>query len=312
MAIPGFLGHGRIPLDGLDLLGHFPAIGQPHHLPFPLFQDGQLPILQKNHLVGVGKQGRDIRGHQATAPLGNPQNQGALMSHRHQPVRLAGPQNSDGVGAFHLFQGLAHRLDQIAAWELLLNEMGENLGVGFRAEDMPAPLQLFPKGMVILDDAVVDHNQIAAAVAMRVSIKLGRRPVRGPTGMAQADMAVAVAHRFQQLFELAQLARGPVFLELAAMDIHHPGGIIAPVLQTLQAFKKNGQHMTLPHITDYSAHIPLRFLFSGEQRVVHLERKNVAQSLNCKRSAVPQMRGRGLRSVLLHMSRPMTKQMRCC
>ena len=29
-------------------------------------------------------------------------------------------------------------------------------------------------------------------------------------------------------------------------------------------------------------------------------------------SAVVQMRGRGWRSVLVHTSRPMTKQMRCC
>jgi hypothetical protein len=29
-------------------------------------------------------------------------------------------------------------------------------------------------------------------------------------------------------------------------------------------------------------------------------------------SAVPQMRGRGLRSVLLHMSGPMTTQVWCC
>jgi hypothetical protein len=29
-------------------------------------------------------------------------------------------------------------------------------------------------------------------------------------------------------------------------------------------------------------------------------------------SAVPQMRERGLQNVLLHMSRPMTKQMWCC
>jgi hypothetical protein len=31
-----------------------------------------------------------------------------------------------------------------------------------------------------------------------------------------------------------------------------------------------------------------------------------------KGSAVPQMRERGLRSVLVHTSRPMTKQMWCC
>jgi hypothetical protein len=35
-----------------------------------------------------------------------------------------------------------------------------------------------------------------------------------------------------------------------------------------------------------------------------------AETITC--SAVPQMRERGLRSVLLHMSKPMTKQMWCC
>jgi len=35
-----------------------------------------------------------------------------------------------------------------------------------------------------------------------------------------------------------------------------------------------------------------------------------AETITC--SAVPQMRERGLRSVLVHMSRPMTKQMWCC
>src|SRR3989339_1392647 len=53
--------------------------------------------------------------------------------------------------------------------------------------------------------------------------------------------------------------------------------------------------------------------------IVHQEQKNVAQPLDCKRSAVPQMRvsvvgrsvrQRGLRSVLVHMSRPMTANRR--
>ena len=65
---------------------------------------------------------------------------------------------------------------------------------------------------VVLDDAVVDDDEGAGAVAVRVGVLLGGAAVGGPAGVADAEGAVDGALG-DDGFEVAQLAGGAAQLE---------------------------------------------------------------------------------------------------
>ena len=69
---------------------------------------------------------------------------------------------------------------------LALDQVRDDLGVGLGDEHVALPLQLVLQLEVVLDDAVVDDDDLAGAVAVRVRVLLGRASVRGPAGVADA------------------------------------------------------------------------------------------------------------------------------
>ena len=51
-------------------------------------------------------------------------------------------------------------------------------------------LQICLEGAIVLDDAIVNDRQIVPAAVMRVGVGVGRRPMRGPARVADADPAL--------------------------------------------------------------------------------------------------------------------------
>src|SRR5216683_3172360 len=81
--------------------------------------------------------------------------------------------------------------------------MGHDFRVRFGGERVTFLLQLFLELEVVLDNAVVDDNDFAGAVAMRMGILLSRTAMRGPARMT--DAVSAIKRRFgDDFFELAQ------------------------------------------------------------------------------------------------------------
>ena len=74
--------------------------------------------------------------------------------------------------------------------ERLLDEVGDDLGVGVRLEDVTRLAQLVGELPPVLDDAVVDDGDRAGAVGVRVGVLLGRVPVGRPTGVPDARRAL--------------------------------------------------------------------------------------------------------------------------
>ncbi len=68
---------------------------------------------------------------------------------------------------------------------------------------------------IIFDDAVVNDDDAAGAIAMRVRVLFGRATVRRPTRVADAVIAVERAEP-DRLFEIAQFAFGAADLEIVA------------------------------------------------------------------------------------------------
>ena len=96
--------------------------------------------------------------------------------------------------------------------ELVFDEVGDDLGVGLGDELVALGDELGLEGEVVLDDAVMHHDERAGAVAMGVGVLLGGAAVGGPAGVADAEGAGDGAGGDDGL-EVAELAGGAAQLE---------------------------------------------------------------------------------------------------
>ncbi len=96
--------------------------------------------------------------------------------------------------------------------EFLLDEVGDDLGVGFGDEGVAGGGELALEGKVVFDDAVVDDDEGTGAVAVGVGVLFGGAAVGGPAGVADAEGAVDGVGG-DDGFEVAELAGGAAELE---------------------------------------------------------------------------------------------------
>ena len=88
--------------------------------------------------------------------------------------------------AAHERQRAAHGVLEAVAVHLALDQMRDDLGVGLGLELVSLRLQLVLQLEVVLDDAVVDDDDAAGAVAVRMRVLLGRPSVGRPARVADA------------------------------------------------------------------------------------------------------------------------------
>ena len=79
--------------------------------------------------------------------------------------------------------------------------------------------QLLLQRQIIFDDAVVHHDDVAVAIAMRMRVLFGGAAVRRPARVADA---VGAVHRIQaqHVFQIAQLARRAAHAQAVALLEH--------------------------------------------------------------------------------------------
>src|SRR5207244_8950325 len=82
----------------------------------------------------------------------------------------------------------AQRREDVA-FGVLLDELRHQLGGGLGWELVTLRLELRLELGGVLDDAVVNHEDLAVAVRVRVGVDVGRFAVRGPARVANAELA---------------------------------------------------------------------------------------------------------------------------
>ncbi len=139
--------------------------------------------------------------------------------------------------------------------------MRHDLSVGFGGELVAFLLQLFFELEVVFDNAIVDDDDLAGAVAMRVGVLFSGAAMSGPARVA--DAVGAIQRRLgDNLLEIAKLTRGAADLQLAGL--RHDGDarrIITAILKFAQSFDDDRHNFLGPDIANYSAHA--RSLLTG-------------------------------------------------
>ena len=210
-----------------------------------------VPVLEIDHPVGEGPHRQGVRADEHLA-VAKAHHQGRSVAGAEDHVLAAADQHAQGIGAAQAVQGGLEGVEgPKAVAEVLVDKMGDHLGVGVAGED-PAPgLELGLELGEVLDDAVVHHGDPASDVG--VGVAFGGAPMGGPAGVADAGLA-RQGLGLEDRFQFAQLAWGaPAFQH--AVDLGgHPGGVIAAIFEPAQAVDQTRRHLSRPDNTDNAAH----------------------------------------------------------
>ena len=118
----------------------------------------------------------------------------------------------------------------------------------------PLAMRAFLRAEVVFDDAVVDDDERAAAVAVGMGIFFGGAAVGGPAGVADAEGAVDGGVGDGD-FEVAELAGGSAEGEaFGATGDGDAGGVVAAVFEAAEAFNDDGDDRLRSDVTDDSTH----------------------------------------------------------
>ena len=226
--------------------------------------DGHLPGIEESHVAGGHIQaeqrqdGREVAGDDGLAvPVGDQDAAGVTQAHGADLVGVALLHDGHGLGAT---EQAAHPAEGILQGEALvesfLNEVGDDLGVGFRGEVVAAIQEVLLKLEIVLDDAVVDDGEVLVAAGVGMAVGVGGVAVGGPAGVSQAGIALGNLHQGIG-GEAHHLADGLAELEVAVFVADgDAGAIVSAVLQPLQPLKDNRPGGLSAYVSDYAAHGP--------------------------------------------------------
>src|SRR5262249_62266351 len=116
---------------------------------------------------------------------------------------------------------------------------------------------------VILDDAVVDHDDASGAVTVWMRVLLGRASVRRPARVADAVLAVDGIGR-DDLLELRQFAGAAAQLDRPVAHDRDAGRVVPPVLEAPEAVDEDGHELFGSDVADDSAHNLVLPLFARD------------------------------------------------
>ena len=251
VAVAAFLRHRGGPVDPLRRVFPRlpPEVGDPH----PRRRgDHHLPVLEEEHVPRVGQKRGQVGGEEEL-PLPQPDDQRAVQARAHQRPRLPVGHREEGVRPAKLRDGLAHRLlERHPRRDVLVQKMGDHLGVRLRGEGAALRDHLLLERPVVLHDPVVDDGDVARQVRVRVLV--GGASVGGPPRVPHA------ARPGNRLLRDALRQAGDLPLGLADGDPaagldRDPRRIVPAVLQPPQAVHQDLHAGAGTGVADDAAHV---------------------------------------------------------
>ena len=224
-------------------------VGESNALPR---QDCNLTVVEEHHVARMGQDGGDVGGDEKLA-VTQPHHDWRAVARGDDDLGVVGRDQHDGKQAAQLPQRAADGGLEPVAPHLALDQVRDNLGIGFGDEPVAVGLERRLEVEIVLDDAVVHDHQAARAIPVGMSVFLGGAAVGGPPRVTQA---VAARDRVggQDFLEPGELARASPHVETSVADQRDASRVVAPVFEPPESLDQDRQHGTRADVTDDAAH----------------------------------------------------------
>ena len=136
--------------------------------------------------------------------------------------------------------------------KLCADQVGEHLGVCLGAKDVPF-LKLSPQRKIVFDDAIVDEDEPATLVKMRMRVLVGHAPVSRPARVTDAQISVRWICR-DHLGKVGDAPNRLPHFNASSVKSRDACRIVAPVLKAFEAVKKDRDRISISDIANYPAH----------------------------------------------------------
>src|SRR5262249_38214150 len=141
--------------------------------------------------------------------------------------------------------------------QMALDQVRDDFGIRLGGEPMTVGCQPLSQRYVVFDDAVVNDDEAARAVGVRMRVLVRGAAMGRPAGVAYADEPLYRTVT-QQAFEDLDPARGPPDLEPFRADHRDTGRVVAPVLEALETVQDDVDGALLADVADDATHIGTR------------------------------------------------------
>src|ERR1700754_509115 len=139
-------------------------------------------------------------------------------------------------------------------FEMFFNQVRDDLSVSLRNKAVIGFAQPVFELQIVFYDAVMDDDDAAGAVAMRMCVLFGGTSVRGPTRVADSVSAVERTQT-NRLFEIAQLSFSTANLELVTfIDDRDARRVVTAILELPQPVDNERHDLFVAYVTNDSTH----------------------------------------------------------
>ncbi len=215
-------------------------------------ENGHVAIGEEEHVARVAEDGGNV-GRDEVFAFAEADHDGRAFAGGDDLVGIVAVEDGKREYAAELLHGAADRAFQIA-FEIFFDEMRDDFGVGFGLEGVAFLLQLLFQRKEVFHDAVVNDDDIAGAVAVRMGVLFAGAAVRGPAGVADAVVAFDGIEA-EHVFEIAEFARCAADTEGFVVTVDgETRRIIPAVFEPFQAVHDDGDGALGAYITHDSAH----------------------------------------------------------
>ncbi len=174
------------------------------------------------------------------------------MAGSDQQVLFALEHEGQGKGAPELLERTRHRQFRVGAiGQLPRHPQRHGLGIGLRLGQVTVLGKVGEHLAIILDNAVMHHGH--AISRMRMGVLLGRRAMRRPPCMPDADPACQRLEA-ELLRKVAELALGAAAGNIAILQRRHASAVIPAIFETLERIHQANSNRFAAYNADNSAH----------------------------------------------------------
>ena len=186
-------------------------------------------------------------------PVAGADEQRALLTRANELAGMVVVDDGEREVPFELLVGGENGLAEVAA-VVALDEVRDDLGVGLGPEDVPLRFERLLQLTEVLDDPVQhDRKLLLVATDEWMRVLLGDTAVRRPARVPETGRGLGAVGT-GDLLQSLEIADGPDIVEAVLLEQREPGGVVASILEALEAAEEKTFRLPPADVSDDPAH----------------------------------------------------------